>query len=71
MSLSCDHEVVEHHDGPPLGLEPAQGFVEKLPLRHVRGCAATEWFGERRELDLVHAASPPAREVETRVVVRR
>jgi len=60
-------EVVENDDGAPLGLEPAEGLIEKLPFGHVRGHVAAEWFGHRRELDLVDAASPPAREVETRV----
>jgi hypothetical protein len=60
-------EVMEHHDGAPLGLEPAEGLIEKLPLGHVRGHIAAERFGEGRELDLVHATATPPREVETRV----
>ena len=61
------NEVMEHHDGAPLGLEPAEGFIEKLSLGHVRGHVAAEGFEEGRQLDLVHAAAAPAREIEARM----
>ena len=61
------NEVMEHHDGSPLGLEPAEGFIEKLSLGHVRGHVAAEGFEEGRQLDLVHATATPAREIEARM----
>jgi hypothetical protein len=60
-------EVMKDDDGAPFGLEPAEGFVKKLPLGDVRRQVAAEWFGEGRELDLLDTASPPASNVEARV----
>ncbi len=61
------NEVVEDHDGAPFGLKPAERFVEKLPLGHIRRHVAAEGFEERCELDLVYATATPAREIETRM----
>jgi len=61
------NEVVKDHDGAPFGLEPAERFIEKLPLGHVRWHVAAEGFEVRRELDLVHATLSPARKIEARM----
>jgi hypothetical protein len=60
-------EVMENDDGAPLGLEPAESLVEKLPFGHVRGHVAAEGFGHGRQLDLVDATATPSCEVEARV----